>query len=173
MPDVPLSGSQIRQYLLEVADALPASDRQEILLAGGSLLAMHNLRETTVDADSLSPMTPELKAAAAVVAEAHGLPAGWLNDRAAMFRPATLRVDDCETLVDHPQLLVLGAPLRQVFLMKLYAFREPDRDDLLALWPHTGFTSPAVAAREFELAYPHLERDPYLADLISNLIESL
>lgn len=114
-------------------------------------------------------MTEALKVAAATVARRHGLPETWLNDRAAMFRPATLRAVDCDTLLDRPQLLVLGAPLRQVFLMKLNAYREPDRDDLVRLWPHAGFTSPAQASEEFELAYPHLDRDPYLIDLIAQL----
>lgn len=42
------------------------------------------------------------------VAAAHDLPSGWLNDNAAMFLPATFERDDCDVLMDHPRLLVLG-----------------------------------------------------------------
>jgi hypothetical protein len=168
MPEIALTGEQIRQYLLEVAQALPSSARrQTLIVVGGSLLAMHDLRDTTVDADSVLRLTQELLTAAARVARAHDLSETWLNDRAAMFAPATLREADCSLLIDHPRLLVLGAPLRQIFLMKLYAYREPDRDDLLRIRHLCGFTSPQEVAAEFHEAYPHVEQDPYLVDLVA------
>jgi hypothetical protein len=98
-----------------------------VVLAGGSLLAWHGLRESTRDVDSLRPLTAELAKAADEVGATHGLAVGWLNARAAAFIPLTLHVEDCTVLLDHPRLRVLGAPLDQVFLMKLYAARDRDR----------------------------------------------
>lgn len=86
-----------------------------------------------------------------------------------MFKPATLREVDCTTELERGRLLVLGAPFEQVFLMKLYASRGPDLDDLIALWPRCRFTSPEDAAHQFEAAYPHAEPDPYLADHIHGI----
>jgi hypothetical protein len=117
-PDIPLDAVVIKQYVAEVAEHLqPDGERRVLVVVGGALLAWHGLRDTTRDVDSVRPLDEELKAAVAAVAERHGLAATWLNDRAASF----LREDECTVLLDHPALHVLGAPLDQVFLMKLYA----------------------------------------------------
>ena len=134
-----------------------------MVLTGGSLLATAGLRLTTDDADSVRQMTEALHAAAEVVAAEHDLKPTWLNDRAAPFAPVTLQETDCSLLLDHPRLLVLGAPLRQVFLMKMFARRPVDLDDLAELWEPCRFSSVQAAVAEFYLAYPHEEDDPYLA----------
>jgi len=169
-PARPLSAAQIRGYLAEVADALPRDGPQlSIVMVGGSLLAWHGLRRTTVDVDSVRRLTGELREAAATVARRHDLDPHWLNDKAAGFAPAGLRDQDAAVLLDRPRLRVLGAPLDQVFLMKLFAARSRDVADLVALWPHAGFGSPDHAARRLHEAYPHLERDPHLVDFIGSI----
>ena len=60
----------------------------------------------------------------------HGLSPHWVNSAASAFTPDTLEIDRCFTLKDHPRLLVLGAPLDQVFVMKLHAARDRDREAL-------------------------------------------
>lgn len=168
MPDVPLDGPSIRSHLEELAERLGSHDpRPVLLLVGGSLLAWQGLREATADVDTVVPLAQAVREAAATVAHRHGLdPGHWLNDRAAPFAPATLHQEDCEVLLDHPGLLVLGAPLEQVFLMKLSAHRARDFDDLVALWPRCSFESPEDAARQYAAAYPHETEDEYLADFI-------
>ncbi|MCW2620861.1 MAG: hypothetical protein JWL64_463, partial [Frankiales bacterium] len=165
MPDAPLNGQRIVQYLTEVADRLgPDGPEQTVIVVGGSLLALRDLRQmalrdlrqTTLDIDSVRPLDAELMTAVAAVAAEHGLAPRWLNDNAAMFKPATLRDSDCLVELRRGRLLVLGAPLDQVFLMKLYASRAPDLDDLVKLWPHCGFASPQDAVDAFDSAYPHL-----------------
>lgn len=168
-----LDGHTIRALLGEVADRLPPEGPQHVVIvAGGSLLAWQGLRESTRDVDSLLPLAAELAQAADEVGAAHGLAVGWLNARAAAFSPLTLRLADCTTLFAHPRLRVLGAPLDQVFLMKLYAARDRDLDDLRALWPITGFDSPQQAAEQFGQAYPHAPEDPYLANFIASVAET-
>jgi hypothetical protein len=66
-----------------------------------------------------------------------------------MFRPGTFQEQECEVLLDRGRLLVLGAPLDQVFLMKLYAARAPDYDDLVRLWPRCAFGTPEKAVEQF------------------------
>ncbi len=170
---VELDGHTIRALFGEVADRLPPAGPQHVVvLAGGSLLAWRGLRESTRDVDSLRPLAAELAHAADEVGAAHGLGVAWLNARAAAFTPLTLHVEDCTVLLDHPRLRVLGAPLGQVFLMKLYAARDRDLDDLRALWPLAGFDSPQQAAEQFWQAYPHAPEDPYLANFIAGIAET-
>lgn len=140
-----------------------------LVVAGGSLLAWHGLRDSTRDVDSLRPLDRELAQAAVEVGAAHGLAADWLNAHAAGFAPLTLELTECSLQIDRPRLRVLGAPLDQVFLMKLYAARDRDIDDLRALWPHTGFTSAQQAVEQFWAAYPHAPDDPYLDNFISEI----
>jgi hypothetical protein len=162
-----LDGGTIRKLLGEVAGRLlPEGPQHLVVLAGGSLLAWHGLRDSTRDVDSLRRLDPELVAAADHVGAAHGLAAGWLNAYAAGFAPATLDLDACIVLLERPRLRVLGAPLGQVFLMKLYAARDRDLDDLRALWPHAGFTSANDAVEQFRQAYPHAPDDPFLINFV-------
>ena len=55
--------------------------------------------------------------------------------------------------------------------MKLLAGRAQDHDDLVTIWPHAGFSSPAAAAAMYHEAYPHLEHDPYLVDFIQAIAD--
>jgi hypothetical protein len=84
-----------------------------------------------------------------------------------MRRP--LDLDKCDVLLVRPRLRILGAPLDQVFVMKLFAGRDSDREDMLVMWHHTGFISPQQAADAFQAAYPHLEHDPYLAEYLAEV----
>jgi hypothetical protein len=48
-----LDAERIRTLLLEVGADLPDGPVHEVVLAGGALLALHGLRGTTVDVDSV------------------------------------------------------------------------------------------------------------------------
>lgn len=169
-PDIPLDAVVIEQYVAEVAEHLqPHGERRVLLVVGGARLAWSGLRDTTRDVDTARRLDEELKAAVAAVAERHGLATTWLNDRAASFLPATFREDECSVLLDHPALLVLGAPLDQVFLMKLYAARVADTTDLEILWPLCSFESAEQAVAAFHDAYPHLDADQHLAAFVTGL----
>lgn len=169
---VPLDGPGIRTYVQEVADELPATGQQHrIIVVGGALLAWHGMRETTLDVDSLRRLDPELRVAVGVVAARHGLRIDWLNDHAAPFAPATFEESECAVLLDHDRLLLLGAPLNQVFLMKLYRLDAQDYEDLVKIWPLCIFESPDEAADQFREAYPHAPEDPHLAVLIRKVAD--
>lgn len=170
MREQPLDGDAIRDVLAEVAAELPADGPQHTLvIVGGSLLAWQGLRSTTADVDSVRRLDEDVQAAVRTVGERRGLAPRWLNDRSAMFAPVTLREEDCHLLMELPGLRVLGAPLSQVFLMKLYAGRARDYDDLLALWPRAGFPTPEDAAAAYAEAYPHAPNDAHLAEFVRDL----
>ena len=170
MSDRPLGGDEITSLLREVAHELTDSPGRTIVVVGGALLALHGLREATRDVDSTTPVDAELSHAVARVAARHDLAPRWLNDHAKPYLPVTFDEGQCDVLIDLPGLTVLGAPLDQVFLMKLFASRAADVDDLEVLWEHCSFGSPEEAAEAFHLGYPHLEHDEHLADHIRRII---
>ncbi len=170
MPDQPLDSVTIGRYLHEVADELPDDSQHTVIVVGGALLALHGLRDSTRDVDSAQRLDDELAAAVARVAGRHDLAPKWLNDAAAAFVPATFDRADCTVLLDGPTLRVLGAPWDTVFLMKLYASRAVDTDDLEAIWPLCSFESPEAAVDAFYAAYPLEDADEFLAEHIRRIV---
>jgi hypothetical protein len=166
-----LDGDTIRRYLFEVADLLEEGPPRVLVVVGGSLLALHGLRASTRDVDSIRALDDSLRRAAATVAVRHGLEESWLNDRAAMFWPVGLTEQMCAPLLEHERLLVLEPPFRFVFVMKLEANRRADWPDLRQLWPACGFESAEQAAELWRAAYPYKDPDPYLADYIRSLTQ--
>jgi hypothetical protein len=164
VPDPLLTPGRIRTYLFEVADLLPDGAPQCIVVVGGSLLALLGFREATNDVDSIKRLGSSLKEAVAQVADRHDLAPRWLNDSAAAFSPRTFDEAACTVEIDHPRLRVLGAPLQQIFVMKLFAARAVDITDLTAIWSECGFESPEQAADLYFDAYPHLDRDEFLVN---------
>lgn len=172
MPEGLFDKAEILAHLGEVADLL-VSERQSqatLIVVGGSYLVLHDLRLVgTRDVDSIERLTEAVRRAVERVAAENDLSSNWLNDRAAMFVPVGFERSDCTVLFEHEALLVLGPTPDWVFLMKLHAAREVDRDDMVSLWPRCRFSSPQEAAARYSDAYPHEEDDPYLADYISGL----
>lgn len=170
--ETPLDREAILAYLREVANTLADTGPQHTVIAvGGSLLAFHGLREATVDVDSVKRLDSELKSAVARVARLRDLAPAWLNDSAAAFRPATFDEAECEELLTRGRLTVLGAPLRQVFVMKLNAARARDHDDLVLLWQACDFETAEQAVEMYRNAYPHEADDPYLVDFVRGLAD--
>lgn len=163
----PLTGAEIIELVGEVPERLgPGGTQHVVVIVGGSLLAWQGLRASTEDVDSATRFDDELRRAAEQVAAAHDLPAGWLNDSAAMFLPVTFERDSCDVLMDHPRLLVLGAPLEVVFVMKMYRADPNDQADMVAIWPHTGFRNAQEVVDAYFAAYPHAPDDPHLDQFV-------
>ncbi|MEK0415685.1 MAG: hypothetical protein RL352_1082 [Actinomycetota bacterium] len=159
------AGDEIRELLIEVAENLrPGRPRPAVIIVGGSLLALHGLRSGTQDVDSSITIDNEVRAAATLVAERHNLSTNWLNDHAVPWHPQTLRKEDCSVLIDHPRLLVLGAPLPAIFLMKLNRSQPQDVVDMITLWPLVASSFPTALAvtDAFYGAFPAEAVDEYL-----------
>jgi hypothetical protein len=122
------------------------------------------------DVDSARQFGKELKAAAAEVAERHQLTPDWLNARAAAFRPKTLDEADCDVWLKQGRLLVLAAPIDQVFLMKLHSTRSTDHADLVLAWPHTSFETAEDVVATYWRAFPEAPEDEYLTDYVADMI---
>jgi len=164
-----LDGSSIERLVREVAEELPATEPQRVLvIVGGSLLAWHGLRQSTEDVDSVRRLDDALRAAVRAVASRHGLSPEWLNDRATAFAPVTLDLADCDVLLEHPSLRVLGMPLRELFLMKVRRSDPADLNDIRTLWPHIeqDFASATEVVAAFHRAFPDEPTDEFLGVFI-------
>ena len=69
-------------------------------------------------------------------------------------------------LMEHPRLLVLGVPMRDLFLMKLCRADPNDVADMVVLWPDTGFATAREVVDAFYLAYPLAPEDDFLEEFI-------
>ncbi len=167
-----------RQGILDclrvLADELGPGRHQHVLvLVGGAQMTVHGLRPSTRDLDSVRRLDAELVQAAQRVAQRRSLRQNWLNAGPLSWRPATLRDEDCEVVFEHPRLRVLGAPLREVFLMKLISTRTRDSADVPVLWPYSGFGTPEEAVQHlYAHAYPAETPDPYLVDWLRGQVGS-
>jgi hypothetical protein len=164
-----------RDEIVDCLDAVAAllaeqdNPRGVLIVVGGSYLALHGLRETTADVDTVTRIESSIREAVKAVAVQRGLRPNWLNDAAVAYAPIGLSVDICEVLFERPSLLVLGPPADLVFLMKLFAARAPDYDDMVALWPRCTFSTPEDAVSRYVDAYPQAADDPYLAEYVSRI----
>ena len=169
-----LSGEQIRELIREVAEELDSKVKQSaVMLVGGSLLAWHGLRFATEDVDSSLLLDDDLRGAVRRVARRHQLTVDWLNDHSAPWHPETLRREDCDVLLNHPRLLVLGAPLNAVFLMKLNRSEPQDVLDMITLWPLVAVVWPTArdVTDAFYAAYPLEKIDPYLGEQVIDIAQ--
>lgn len=171
-PGDPIDAPGLRRFLAEVAAEL-GSDGEEvtIVIAGGGELALEGIRSATADVDVLFALPDEISRAAVEIAKRHDLAPTWLNSRAAPFRPATLDGSRHRELLHEGRLRVVGVPFDQLFVMKLYASRPSDYDDMVALWSITGFETPAEAVDAFRRAYPHAPDDEYLESFVAQIAE--
>lgn len=168
-----LDGDKLRVLVASVAAALPPVGPQHtLIIVGGSLLAWRGLRQATEDVATICRIDEELRTAVQQVATRHGLAANWLNDHAAPFSPVTLEVDACELFFEHPRLRVLGAPLCDVFLMKLYRADPNDLADMQVIWPQIAdqFPSAAAVVAAYQAAFPLAHHDEHLGAFIVELL---
>ncbi|CAN5598789.1 hypothetical protein BH10ACT2_BH10ACT2_00750 [soil metagenome] len=163
-----LDGDAIKRLVTEVADELAGPEQRTIVVVGGSLLAWHGLRKTTRDVDSIRPIDDDLRDGVRRVAERHGLTVDWLNDRSVAFAPVGFDVASCEVLFEHPRLRALGAPFRDVFLMKLRRGDPQDLIDMRVLWPYVQdrFATAADVVDAFFEAFPSEPDDEFLPLLV-------
>ena len=166
------SGDDVRRLIVELANRLAPSERRDIVIAGGSLLALHGLRDSTADVDSLTLLDTTLCEHIAVIAAQHDLRGDWLNDHAHPYSPHGLTMQQCNVLLEHRGFRLLGVPLHLVFLMKLDRAQEQDVADMVRLWPivSSAFRDVSHVVNEYFAAYPNAREDPYLEQFLAEIV---
>lgn len=146
MSKAEFSRSEIRELLTELGRRLHARGVEaDIYIVGGAAMALEfDERRVTADVDGIFTHG-EISRAAAQMAEERGLPADWLNARAAMFLPGGADPGSVQFACDG--LTVSVASPQHVLAMKMAAFRPgKDYDDLEALFDRLGIETPEQAA---------------------------
>ena len=87
MTDLLFDGEETIAALRALADLLHsrAAPHQEIIIVGGSYLAIRNLRQASRDVDSVTRVESATKQAVAEIGQSRGYEREWLNDAAASF----------------------------------------------------------------------------------------
>ena len=163
--------AEMLQYLEELSRELPDGTRETLVIVGGSMLAIRDLRDATRDIDTATAVSQVLQGAVAVVATRHDLSPRWLNGDAAAFVPhSEVEIVDPDPVLETSTLTVYTATADAVFLMKLFAGRDRDWDDLVALWPLCSFESPQAAADACNRAYDFIGiDDEFLASSVEEI----
>lgn len=160
--------------LAKLDQALEAREveHQELIVVGGSYLALADLRQSTRDVDTITRLIASVRAAIDEVGADVGFPPGWLNDRAAGFAPSGLGVEHCSPAFEGLALTVLVPSADWIFLMKLYSARTIDRPDMIKLWPLARFESAAAAVERYWDAYPHAPTDDFLKSFVASIADA-
>lgn len=110
-----MTAEEITKYLAELNDELRLMNiKGEVSLYGGAVMVLaFNARIATKDVDAIFLPAAEIRAAAARIAERHGLLERWLNDGVKGY------------LVDHARRVLFHMPNLTVFI--------PEADYLLAM----------------------------------------
>lgn len=148
-----LSGDELLGYLAEVDAELPSGSHIEIAAAGGGALALRWATRTTTDLDIVSEGMPQsLRAAAAVVAERHGLRPDWINDAAKAFAPSL--DPQLKAAYTGERLRVFVAGTRYLLATKLFSGRDADFDDAVRLATEDGIGNAEEMLNLLSVAYP-------------------
>lgn len=151
----------VHQVDNELAAMEPPGTPHLLVITGGAVMAILGMRDTTHDIDSVTRLDPSIKTAAQRVAEKIGQDKTVLNDAGAAWRPATLDINACPTVIQGSRLTVRQVPIDALFIMKLDASRIGTMDsyDLAQLAPRVSYASAEDIQRAYEAAYP-LTPDP-------------
>lgn len=129
--------------------------KAEVGIVGGAAMVLaFNARESTRDVDAVFEPASKLRAAAARIASAQGLPADWLNDAATAYMPADTQPRTI--LLDLPNLAVWIPPPSYLLAMKAIAARldSQDAQDLRTLIRHMGLSRAQEVLEVVEDYYP-------------------
>ena len=152
-------------------DELRSMDvKGEICLYGGAVMALaYDARPNTEDVDAIFEPVRQLRKAARIIAEKHGLEIGWLNNAVKVF------------LVEHPKRVLLDLSNLKVYVptadymlaMKTLSARANtmDRDDLKVLIRDLNLKQPEDVFEVVKGYYPHKEIKPEAKVLIRELFD--
>lgn len=148
-----LSADEIVDLLTTLGARLQARGvHASLYVVGGAAIALAlDTRRVTADVDAVFAPVDVVEEEAAAIAEAAGLPAGWLSRAAAAFVPGA---DAGATLLDVPGLAVSLASPEHLLAMKMAAYRPgKDQTDLELLFAALGISTPDQAAHLAEQVY--------------------
>lgn len=145
---------EIVALLTELGRRLAAAGlRGEMMVVGGTAMALcfDALRQTK-DVDAIFEPKGRIYELAEELAEERGLPSGWLNDAAKSFFPPG-RVGE-RVVLDLPGLVVRAPSAEYLLVMKAFAARPEDLEDVRFLVGYLGLGSLGEVLGVVERYYP-------------------
>ena len=135
-----LGHRQLLDLFGELDELLSGDIVHELLVVGGAALALRWEDRLSDDVDVVDvPIPEELHSAITTLADRHGLPAGWMNESAAVFAPNMEA--DATVVYRGERLVVRAAGPDYLLAMKLRASRPEDLRDAVQLALETGRTT--------------------------------
>jgi hypothetical protein len=155
-----VTADEIKQYLEELNDELRAIDvKGEVCLYGGAVMCIaFNARPATKDVDAVFEPVRQIRKAAGIIADRHGLNKDWLNYAVKMF----LVPHDKRILLDLSHLKVFVPESDYLLAMKVIAARTDtsDLEDIQFLIVQLKLQSPVQVLEIIEQYYPHRQIKP-------------
>jgi len=147
--------------------------RGQIFIVGGAAMALaYSTRRVTKDIDAVFEPKSAIYAAATKVAEAHDLPADWLNDAVKGFMPGA---DEHPRVVpDIAGIEITTASPQYLLAMKLMAMRfGEDDEDIRILLRECDLHSAKEALDLLQRFYPLQEPSPKTRLFLEELFGSM
>ncbi|MCK9897998.1 DUF6036 family nucleotidyltransferase [Frankia sp. AgB32] len=169
-----LDRESIADLLQELNDELGRRGaKADLFLVGGAALALaYDAHRSTRDLDAVFLPTDVVRAAAAVLAERHGLSADWLNDAVKGFLPGPDPAASRYFEADH--LTVDIASAEYLLAMKLFASRvETDAEDIAFLYRTLGYTTVDEGLDLVQAVYSGRPINAKVQFLLEEVVDSL
>jgi hypothetical protein len=147
----------MRSALKELIDELNArSVSARIYIVGGAAMALgFGARDLTQDVDARYSPKDVVEEIAEAIGVRHGLPSGWLNNRAAMFISPVMDDPSPRRFMQEGKVEVLIASAEVMLAMKLRASRPRlDREDIRFLCHTLKISTTEEAIAVFKYYYP-------------------
>jgi hypothetical protein len=177
VPERAFTRARIIDALQALGDELTREGvRGQIFIVGGAAMALaYSTRRVTKDIDAVFEPKSAIYAAAMKVAEAHGLPEGWLNDAVKGFMPGP--DEHPRSVPDIAGIEITTASPQYLLAMKLMAMRfGEDDEDIRILLHECDLHSVKEALALLEQIYP-LQEPPaktrfFLQELFGSISSS-
>jgi hypothetical protein len=173
VPEHQFSAARILSALQALGDELSSQGiRGQIFIVGGAAMALaYSTRRVTKDIDAVFEPKSAIYAAAEKVAEAHGLPADWLNDAVKAFMPG--KDPQARPLPEIKGIEVTTASPRYLLAMKLMAMRfGEDDEDIKILLEQCGIDDAQEALDLLTDMYPAKQPPAKTRFFLEEVLES-
>ena len=132
----------LRKLIIELAKELNKKSKKSLvehdlyIVGGAALVLGYNLRFATSDMDAVWSNQEYFRNCINKVAKRNKLENGWCNMDVVLsksYTPAVIDNTNCQLIIKHDSLNVWVINLWLALCMKLIAFRERDRNDIILI----------------------------------------
>ena len=169
----PFDKDSLEQLFREIDEELSEPLGIHLVVVGGAALIFAGLNRATEDVDSVMRRLPDqLREAIRVVAERHGLPESWFDTRPWHLTPRVFWRFEYRPIFEGAKYIIYRPDLTYILVMKLYAARDKDVQDVLWLMRQTGRETSGTLEYLVEEAYGQDALDDHVKGFIRKVAET-